>query len=62
MKMVSKAQEIAGFLLLLLNHFSLFQFSRLGYRPTITYEDTGNYNNNAQQSGYDSNSQGFGGY
>lgn len=33
-----------------------------GYRPTITYEDTGrgSYNNNAQ--GYDSNAQGFGGY
>ncbi|KAL7016209.1 hypothetical protein ACKWTF_009962 [Chironomus riparius] len=33
-----------------------------GYRPTITYEDTGRYNNNAQQSGYDNNAQGFGGY
>ncbi|XP_070491181.1 pro-resilin [Chironomus tepperi] len=33
-----------------------------GYRPTITYEDTGRYNNNAQQGGYDSNAQGFGGY
>lgn len=32
-----------------------------GYRPTISYEDTGRgYNNNAQ--GYDSNAQGFGGY
>jgi hypothetical protein len=35
-----------------------------GYRPTITYEDTGrgSYNNNAQQQGYDNNAQGFGGY
>ncbi|CRK89394.1 CLUMA_CG003146, isoform C [Clunio marinus] len=34
-----------------------------GYRPTITYEDTGRgngYNNNAQ--GYNNNAQGFGGY
>lgn len=33
-----------------------------GYRPTITYEDTGrgSYDNNAQ--GYNSNAQGFGGY
>lgn len=35
-----------------------------GYRPTITYEDTGRgaYNNNAQAQGYDNNAQGFGGY
>lgn len=37
-------------------------FTKLGYRPTITYEDTGRYNNNAQQGGYDNNAQGFGGY
>ena len=35
---------------------------KLGYRPTISYEETGRYNNNAQQSGYDNNAQGFGGY
>lgn len=37
-------------------------FIKLGYRPTITYEDTGRYNNNAQQGGYDNNAQGYGGY
>jgi hypothetical protein len=58
--MVKKSKSTC-ILFFFLIKFTLSSQSRLGYRPTITYEDVGSYNSNAQ-SGYDSNAQGFGGY